>query len=531
MPSLAVTHSTDTKLSTDGQVDHIPSLVHIIEEKALEEDGLDEAATALKGQSLEYTPEEERAIVRKCDWWMMPIMGLCCGLQFVDKAAISSAATFGMTTDLKLHGQQYSWGVAVFYFGYLASLYPSLLLMSKFHTGKFVGVACFLWGAVILGMVGVKTYPQLIATRVLLGIFEAPLAPGFIQVTARFYSQREQPFRYGIWTLANGWLPIPALVMYYGIGHTKNPPIAPWRIIFLVLGLLTIVAGVGVYFIVPDTPATAPFLNDRQKAIAVERIARTQIGMKNSKFKKAQLIEALTDIRAWLVVATLFLSQSGGAVTTNFLGIVIKGFGYEQLRSLLLQTPAFAIQGVVCLIVTGLATFTTTFRNLKQPMLSVAALCVVTGSAIIYSHKPTANNRHLLLGALYLMAINNCSYTTIMSVVGVNFAGQTKKSAVSAMTFVAYCVSNIVVPQAFRGNEAPTYHSGILTVLCFQVALIICYWTSWTLMTMENRRRDKLQAKLDAESGASTVDKTQEEVLQGLRDLTDRENLGFRYSP
>jgi hypothetical protein len=92
-------------------------------------------------------------------------------------------------------------------------------------------------------------------------------------------------------------------------------------------------------------------------------------------------------------------------------GILIQGFGYSQLRTQLLQTPAFAIQVVVSLLVTGLVTFTKFFRYAKQPLLSVAAGCVVTACAVTYTHYPSPENRHLLLGMMYMIAINNCSYT------------------------------------------------------------------------------------------------------------------------
>jgi ACS family allantoate permease-like MFS transporter len=92
-------------------------------------------------------------------------------------------------------------------------------------------------------------------------------------------------------------------------------------------------------------------------------------------------------------------------VTTNFIGIIINGFGYPQLKSLLLQAPAFAIQAAVCLLVTGLVTFTTFFRNAKQPLLSIAACAVVAGTAVIYSHQPTPDNRQLLLGMMCKLCV------------------------------------------------------------------------------------------------------------------------------
>lgn len=32
-----------------------------------------------------------------------------------------------------------------------------------------------------------------------------------------WYTQREQPFRFGLWTVLNGFLPVPFLIIYYGM--------------------------------------------------------------------------------------------------------------------------------------------------------------------------------------------------------------------------------------------------------------------------------------------------------------------------
>lgn len=44
-------------------------------------------------------------------------------------------------------------------------------------------------------------------------VFEATLAPGLLLITSNYYTQREQPARFGMWTLLNGLLPIPFLVI------------------------------------------------------------------------------------------------------------------------------------------------------------------------------------------------------------------------------------------------------------------------------------------------------------------------------
>lgn len=38
---------------------------------------------------------------------------------------------------------------------------------------------------------------------------------GYLTLRDR-YTQREQPFRFGLWTVTNGALPVPFLVIYWG---------------------------------------------------------------------------------------------------------------------------------------------------------------------------------------------------------------------------------------------------------------------------------------------------------------------------
>ena len=75
-------------------------------------------------------------------------------------------------------------------------------------------------------------------------------------------------------------MPIPALVIYYGIGHASGGALAPWRYIFLLLGLLTVITGVLCWFLLPNTPADVKWLDARGRAIAVERVASSQTGIK-----------------------------------------------------------------------------------------------------------------------------------------------------------------------------------------------------------------------------------------------------------
>ncbi|KAH8882036.1 hypothetical protein GQ53DRAFT_772925 [Thozetella sp. PMI_491] len=120
-------------------------------------------------------------------------------------------------------------------------------------------------------------------------LFESCVVPGLLLM----YTQQEQPFRFGLWTITNGALPVPFLVIYYG--------------------LLSILTGILVYFFMPDNPLSAGWLNEREKAIAIL----------DSSFQ---------------------VGASTGSVTTNFIGIIIKGFGFDPLTAQLYIAPNYAVQ-------------------------------------------------------------------------------------------------------------------------------------------------------------------------------------------
>jgi hypothetical protein len=64
---------------------------------------------------LPFTEEEERRVKLKNDLVILPLL---CGvffLQYLDKQSLSYASVFGLITDLKLHGTQYSWCSSIFY--------------------------------------------------------------------------------------------------------------------------------------------------------------------------------------------------------------------------------------------------------------------------------------------------------------------------------------------------------------------------------------------------------------------------------
>lgn len=75
---------------------------------------------------LKWTLEEEKAVRRKLDYHIVPLMAVLYMLCFIDRSSIGNARIQGMSTDLDLTGYRLNWALTVFYFTYIA--YVELLI-------------------------------------------------------------------------------------------------------------------------------------------------------------------------------------------------------------------------------------------------------------------------------------------------------------------------------------------------------------------------------------------------------------------
>lgn len=179
--------------------------------------GKDKAAQLLKeaDHPVTVTPADNARILRKIDLTILPLLLVVYALQYLDKSTLSYASVFGLLTDAHLHGEQYSWLGSIVYFAQLIMQPLVAYFLVKLPTGKFCGTMVLGWGIVLCGMVAAKNFGGLLATRFLLGAFEASVgksrtsphgfklltaeAPMFIAITQMWYRRREQTTRVAAW--------------------------------------------------------------------------------------------------------------------------------------------------------------------------------------------------------------------------------------------------------------------------------------------------------------------------------------------
>ncbi|KAL3484945.1 major facilitator superfamily domain-containing protein [Aspergillus germanicus] len=425
-----------------------------------------------------------RAILWKIDLRLMPLLGATYLLQFLDKISLGYSALLNLRADLGLKGSEYSWATAIFYFGYFLWTFPTSWLIIRFPLGKYLASVVVIWGVVLACHAACTGFAGLMVTRFILGMLEASIAPGFSYITGMFYKRDEQPLRHGIWYLGNSAAGLFGGVLAWGIGHIHGA-LWPWQYLFIIFGCITTAWGLVLLFFLPDAPGTAPFLTPDERLLAVERTSETRQKVDGKEFKMYQVWEALRDPQAWLlcvnmlgcmlvnsgfsaVCSTLLALLSPPSKTLSelepfplrFSSIIIAGFGYSGLQALLYQMPGAAVQ-IGLVIITSLCG--SYVRNSRTIMLAALSLISIVGVVLVYVLDDTQRDAKLFGASL--MGAYACILPISMSVVSTNIVGNTKKTVVGAMLFVAYCVGNIVSPQVFLTAEEPRYPTGIKVCL------------------------------------------------------------------
>lgn len=138
------------------------------------------------------------------------------------------------------------------------------------------------------------------------------------------------------------------------------------------------------------------------------------------------------------------------------MAILTAGFGFSDLKSLLMQMNLGASQ-IVFLIITSVAV--TLIPSFRIHGMIINTLISAVGLILVW--KLDGDLRVGRMFGLCLSIVYAVNLPLSLSVVTSNVAGFTKKSVVTNLIFVSYCAGNIVGPQLFVSSEEPRYPVGV----------------------------------------------------------------------
>ncbi|ORY69060.1 MFS transporter [Pseudomassariella vexata] len=462
-------------------------------------------------------PVEERRLVRKIDFMILPYLAVCYAFFYIDKTTLSYAAIFGIREDLHLKGAEYNWLSSMFYFGFLFWAFPTNFLMQKFPIGKYLGINIFMWGFFLMLQAAAHSFASLMALRFLAGAAEACSDPSFMLITSMWYTRKQQPVRMGLWYMANGLGIALGGLLGYGIGNIRGF-LPSWKYEFLIIGALCCIWGIVIVLFLPDSPVSAKALTKAEKRMAVQRLRENQTGIENKHLKAYQVREAFLDIKLYLFFVLGIVCNVPNGGISNFGTLIIKGFGFSTLVTTLMQVP-YGVLIAICILV---CVYLNDRCENKRCLFILIFLCPNIAGAFGLRYLDAGNQAGRLV-SYYLTGPYNAAFVMILSLQVANTSGHTKKVVTNAVLFLGYCIGNIIGPFFYLSNQAPHYELGIWSIILSHLLEACIIVTFWIMMSRENRRRDKIQSVMVGGLEGRDLDAT------AFLDMTDRENLNFRY--
>ncbi|PPQ77275.1 hypothetical protein CVT25_010857 [Psilocybe cyanescens] len=448
-------------------------------------------------RTAQFSEEYNAKLRRKLDMLIPPLCAAVYFTQFLDKTSLNYASIMG----LPIVGQHYNLVSLAFYLGFLVWEFPTVYLSQKTRVAKYLGVNIIVWGIVLmLHSVG-TSFGAFFALRFLLGMCESCVAPSLILIISMFYKKNEQSRRISWFYVMNGITQIFGGFVAYGISFYSGKLLAPYKIIYILLGGLAIVVGVCVLIWLPDSPVHAQFLTKEERIAALERVRDDSGGTENKHLKKNQIVEAVTDIRTWLIVLTTLLTSIPNGGLSNFSNLIIRNFGYTSKQTLILSTPG----GAVAAAMTLFCGWYSDKRGERMLPIIFALVPTIVGSAV------------------YLIGTFGSALSSVYAYNASNTSGHTKKSTINAMTLVSFSIGNIIGTEIFLPKDAPDYLPGktaIMVLLTVQLAI------SLLLRRINMRLNVKKLANIEEEKarrGWTDADIQRERERHAFADLTDKE--------
>ncbi|KAJ7330994.1 MFS general substrate transporter [Mycena albidolilacea] len=416
---------------------------------------------------------DERRLLRKLDWRLLPILTLLYLWSFLDRTNIGNAKIAGLTDDLKMVGLQYNICAAVFFVPYCLFEVPSNMVLKKVRPNLWLAFLMLVWGSIMMSMAAVKRYEHLVVARFFLGVAEAGLLPGATFYLSQWYPRRFYAQRMGLFIGANtlagafGGLLAFAIQKMDGIRNLQG-----WSWIFLLEGLVTVVIAVFGFLFLPDYPEKAKFLTSAERAYLVDLLAKDSAGL-SKKFEIKFFWQAVGDYNSYLYALVFLTSVIPGYCFALFVPTIIKGLGYSAANAQLMSTPPYIF---ACLVTVALSRISDKTK-MRGPYILGVAIMGIIGYTIWFSTQSAA--------AGYIAAFFACAGTLpnialVLSWVGSNTGGDLKRSVVLAMVIGLGNLGGVCSSFVYRPQDKPTYRPGHGTAIgCLCLSFTTVLFMSW----------------------------------------------------
>jgi ACS family tartrate transporter-like MFS transporter len=242
--------------------------------------------------------------LRKARWRILPLLGVCYLVAYMDRANISFAAT-SMNRDLHFSARTYGLGAGLFFLSYALCEVPSNWLMLRVGPRRWLARIMLTWGLLAAAMMLVRSAQTFYGARLLLGCAEAGYFPGALYFLSQWFPPAVRGRAISLFYVS---LPVSTIVMggLAGalLGLDGRLGLKGWQWMFMVEAAPAVALAFVLWFVLPDNVASARWLSGGEREALAAEMARVEADQ--TPGAKGELWEALRSPRVWVLGAVYF---------------------------------------------------------------------------------------------------------------------------------------------------------------------------------------------------------------------------------
>lgn len=332
------------------------------------------------------------------------------------------------------------------------------------------------------------------------------MLPGIAYYMSRWYRRSELAFRLSLYIVmaplagAFGGLLASAILKLDHFGSLHR-----WRMIFAIEGLITIGLSLISFFTLTDRPATAKWLTQEEKDLAIARVKSERIGT-TEVLDKIDTPKFLRGILSPVTLSTslIFLLDNITVQGLAFFAPTIvrtiypkHTVVYQQLKTV----PPYIV-GAFFTVMIPFLSWRTDRRNLY---LIVSAPLMMIGYIMFLA----STNPQVRYGATFLIASGAFSFGALSNAqVSANVVSDTARSAAIGTNVMFGNIGGLISTWSFLPLDAPNYHIGNGLNLATSSTILILSIALYFWMTWDNKKREEVD--VDAALGGLSTKQIQD---------------------
>ncbi|SGZ51826.1 CIC11C00000003143 [Sungouiella intermedia] len=417
---------------------------------------------------LTWTPEEEKKILRRNDWYVtFWAFIMFTGLN-LDRFNIKNALADNLLDDLNLNTNDLNLANTVNLICFLSAELPSQLISKKLGADVWIPIQMCIWSVVSMAQFWLNGKTSFVICRALIGLFEGGFICDVTLWMSYFYTKSELPLRISLFYISNFSSVILSALLAAGLLEILTPSVPEgWRWLFMIEGIITLLIGIASFFFMPasvvDTKAwyrKKGWYTDREEKILVNKVLRDDPSKGDMNNRQPvglkELAKAFFDIDMLPVYIIRLLGDIGTLPVATYLSLTLRQLGFSVFSTNMLSIP-FSIIGIVSMV---LVTWLSEVWNSRAYIIMITPIWV---AVCLLPLRYWAQAQEDVWGTYALLTIllgHAPIWPLTISWCMANSNSVRSRAVSSAVVNMFSQTAGIISANIYRDDDKPLYHRG-----------------------------------------------------------------------